>query len=155
MTDFTELPLDRDDFRLLSAVASAATSFDPPPNDLVTRIMLAVSLDLMEAELATLVAAPMAMARTEHPLAPETITFTSSAASLMIALDGDNGDVRVDGWVTGGTQVELHTGREVLPQTADETGRLVWQAVPRGPVRFLIRPLLAGASPVITPTIEL
>lgn len=148
-------PLIQEDLRLLSEVASVSAELDPVPETLLARIFLAVSLGLMEAELANIVAAPLVAARTEAPLTAETITFTASNTSLMITLSEDGARVRVDGWVTGaGSEVELHTGREVLLATADATGRLFWPLVAHGPVRFLIRPSREGAAAVVTPTIE-
>lgn len=147
-------PLTEADLALLAEIGAAQLAHDPPPPDLIDRMLLAVSLTLMEAELAVLVEGPLEAVRAE-PSVVESITFTASAVSLMITPTRVDSGVVIDGWVTGGgVRVELHAGGEVIERVSDATGRLVWPPVPSGPVRFLIRPAREGTRPVITPTIE-
>ncbi|NHB84377.1 hypothetical protein G7085_06505 [Tessaracoccus sp. HDW20] len=99
-------------------------------------MLTAVSVALMEAELAVLVDGGLEVVRSEPAT---TITFTASSLSLMITLTEVERRVRIDGWVTGGgIAVQLLTGAEVLETVSDATGRLVWTSVPHGPVRFRI-----------------
>lgn len=146
--------LTSEDVALLRDIGAAAVEHDPLPEAMIERLLLAVSLELMEAELATLADLRLEAARAETT-AVETITFTASSLSLMITLTRDDEGVRIDGWVTaGGVEVELHAGGAVESALSDATGRLTWAPVPPGPVRFLIRPGREGAKPVLTPIIE-
>lgn len=151
--DVDEL-LTAEDLTLLRDIGAAAEEHDPLPPAMLDRLLLAVSLELMEAELATLADMRLEEARTETT-SVETITFTASSLSLMIALSREDDAVRIDGWVTGGgVEVELHAGGSIQTALSDATGRLTWVFVPPGPVRFLIRPGREGALPVLTPIIE-
>jgi len=144
--------LTADDAELFAQIARAAELRDPVPEGMTDRIIAAVSLTLMEAELAVLVDGSLEAVRWEQA---STVTFSASSLSLMVTLTEVDGRVRIDGWVTGGgVLVELHAGDDVFEATSDATGRLVWPSVPHGPVRFRITPDREGARPVITPTIE-
>ncbi|AQP44499.1 hypothetical protein [Tessaracoccus flavus] len=156
MNDYAaDAPLDADDERLLAAVASAQLEHDPVPDGLIDRLMFAVSLEIMEAELATLESRDLATVRSIDPVVVDTITFTASTTSFMVSLSESDGGVRIDGWVTGGgVEVELRAGALRLSRVSDATGRLTWEHVPHGPVRFLIQPSRPGQRPVVTPTIE-
>lgn len=148
-------PIDARDEALIAGIAAAQRRYDPVPAGLVDRISFAVSLELMNAEIATIVREPMAAARALDPVATDTCTFTSSSLSLMVVLSRVDGGVRIDGWVTGGGLiVEAHCGDDVLARTSDASGRLEWAFLPHGPVRFLIRPGREGQRPVLTPAIE-
>lgn len=148
-------PLDADDDELFAAIASAQAWFDPPPVGLVERISFAVSLELMDAELAALSQEERAGARGLDPAVTDTLTFTASTLSLMVVLSETDGGVRVDGWVTGGgVSVEARTADSIDLQISDATGRLTWPLLPHGPLRFLIRPGRPDQRPVVTPTIE-
>lgn len=149
-----DAPLTEEDLSLLAEIGAAQQALDPPPPHLTERMLLAVSLTLMEAELAVLVEGPLEAVRAE-PSVVESVTFTASSVSLMITPTRVDSGVVIDGWVTGGgILVELHAGGEVIERTSDATGRLAWPPVPAGRVRFLIRPARDGGRPVITPTIE-
>ena len=148
-------PLDAADDDLLAAVAAAQARFDPPPVGLVERISFAVSLELMDAELASLSQEERAGARGLDPAVTDTLTFTASTLSLMVVLSETDGGVRVDGWVTGGgVSVEARTADSIDLQVSDATGRLTWPLVPHGPLRFHIRPGRPDQRPVFTPAIE-
>ena len=146
-------PMTDDDFRLLAALADAQDELDPLPPGLIDRLTLALSLELLEAELAVLAAEALEPARADSPV--DSITFTASSLSLMVTLTRDDDLVRVDGWVTGGgVEVDLLRGDERHTATSDATGRLAWPPVAPGPVRFRIRPPQPGSRAVVTPTIE-
>jgi hypothetical protein len=91
----------------------------------------------------------------------ESVTFTSSTLSLMVSISpaGEGarpGTVRIDGWVTGGpATVELRAGEKSIAAEADANGRFSVDEVPRGPVRFILRPVDARGRPVITPVVEI
>ena len=167
-----EHPLTTDDARVLTLLAEAQDAHDPMPPGLLERISLAVSLELMEAELAVLTAEALEPARADTPVV--SITFTPSSLSLMVTMtgvgDGVPGEgwvigpdglprrdagVRVDGWVTGGGVEVDHVARDqAFAATSDATGRLTWPTVAHGAIRFRIRPPQPGSRVVVTPTIE-
>ena len=60
-------PLTADDARVLTLLAEAQDAHDPMPPGLLERISLAVSLELMEAELAVLTAEALEPARADTP----------------------------------------------------------------------------------------
>lgn len=148
-------PLDARDHDILTAISEAAARHDPPPQGLVDRVVFALSLELMRAELATLESQDPVAARGVDPVTTDTVTFTASNLSLMLVTTDVDGGVRIDGWVTGGgVTVEAHCGDARFEETSDVTGRILWPLLPHGPVRFLIRPVRHDQRPVITPTIE-
>lgn len=152
MTD-ADRPMTADDARVLTLLAEAQDLHDPMPPGLIERISLAVSLELMEAELAVLIAHELEPARADTPV--DSITFTASSLSLMVTMASVDDGVRVDGWVTGGgVEVELLSGDESFAATSDATGRLTWPTVAHGAVRFRIRAPQPGSRVVVTPTIE-
>ena len=146
-------PLTADDARVLTLLAEAQEAHDPMPPGLLERISLAVSLELMEAELAVLTAEALEPARADTPV--DSITFTASSLSLMVTMTGVDDGVRVDGWVTGGgVEVDLLASDQAFAATSDATGRLTWPTVAHGAIRFRIRPPQPGSRVVVTPTIE-
>ena len=153
--DDTLMPLDDNDELLLAGIAAAQAEHDPLPTGLLERMRFALSLELMDAELAALQSASPAGVRGVDPTVTDTLTFTASGLSLMVVLSEADEGVRVDGWVTGGgVTVEARTADAVDVRVSDATGRLTWAAVPHGPLRFLIHPPLPGQRPVVTPVIE-
>ena len=149
------MPLDDRDELLLAAIAAAQADQDPPPAGLMERMRFALSLELMNAELAALETGSPAGVRGVDPAVTDTLTFTASGLSLMVVLSEADGGVRVDGWVTGGgVTVEARSADAVDAQVSDATGRLTWAELPHGPLRFLIHPPLPGQRPVVTPVIE-
>lgn len=147
--------LTPDDETLLARIAQVQLQHDPIPAGLTDRLSFAMSVELMNAELATIAESSLLAARALPPVTTDTCTFTASSLSLMIMLTRVDGGVRIDGWVTGGgLLVEAHSDGEVLPQTSDATGRLEWPLIPHGTVQFLIHPGQEGQRAVLTPRIE-
>lgn len=146
--------MNDDDLELLAGIGRAQEALDPLPAGLLERLEFTISLELLNAELATLTDTELVPTRSDD-LVTDTITFTASSTSLMIVLSPDPDGVRIDGWVTGGgVTVTLHAGNDAHSAVSDATGRLVWSAVPHGPVRFLVAPARPGGRPVVTPMIE-
>ncbi len=155
-------PLDEQDHKIMRHLRLVHEELDPAPVDLAERMKFALSWAALEAEVAQLQEVSGAGVRAEATYGTtDTLTFTADALSLMVTVTHESGPreggtVRVDGWVTdGGRLVELSVGIARYPATADLNGRLVWEGVPRGRAQFLIHPLVAGARPVVTPTVEL
>ena len=147
-------PLTDEDLLLLTRLAQAEAARDPLPVGMQDRIRFALSLEAMQAELATITHRHLALAR-GGPTKADTVTFTSSTLSLTVMISEDDHGVRIDGWVTGGgVQVDLIGADGSRSEVSDATGRLLWGEVPHGAVHFLIHPMRVDAKLVATPTIE-
>ncbi|WP_433291127.1 hypothetical protein ACQP2F_24685 [Actinoplanes sp. CA-030573] len=143
--------LDRD---ILARIARD----DPPPPDLDERVLFALALADLEAEVATLAEATPALARAGERA--RTITFDSSSRTVMITIvERTDNLVRVDGWLAPGAalRVELRLPEPAAPRvvTADETGRFVFDEVPHGLAQLLIHPAATEATRVVTPSLQL
>ncbi|MCW2539449.1 MAG: hypothetical protein JWN95_1174 [Frankiales bacterium] len=154
-------PLDAKDGHVLARMALMYDRMDPVPSDLVERLQFALTLDALKAELAELQLMPAeAMARSAGTDAVKTLTFTSDTITTMITIAADGPDrVRIDGWAApgGGVTVELRQVATKMHTQADADGRFVFDDVPHGMTRFVVR--AAGGDdlrqPVITPAVEL
>ncbi len=156
MTEPLEPPMDALDSAILGQLSSLFDVLDPPRDDLADDVLFAISLAALDAELATLEDASALQLRTNSAVQVDTVTFTSSALQLMVSVTHEEGLLRIDGWITGGgLEVELLSGATSRNATSDAHGRLVWSAVPHGPIRFLIHPDDGQSRPVLTPVIEL
>ncbi|MCW2525052.1 MAG: hypothetical protein JWO63_3387 [Frankiales bacterium] len=155
-----ELPLDDQDAAVLAGLAAVYDSLDPMPAGLVERLQFAVSLDALNAELAELqVAGELAGARGGEVSEVKTLTFTSDALTTMVTISAAGPDrVRIDGWIAPAQEarVELRQVAVSRTVTADSDGRFVFDDVPHGLSRFLVRVAVASSRPpVITPAVEL
>ena len=109
----------------------------------------------MNAEFALLADEPLGV-RAQTAESADSVTFTSSTMTLMVVIGRDDGQLRIDAWVSGGgITVELIQGAERTAQVSDVNGRVSWFPVQPGLARFLIAPITSGGRPVITPAIEL
>jgi hypothetical protein len=149
MTDFDDV--DRD---ILDRIARD----DPPPPGLDERVLFALALTDLEAEVARLADATPAMARAGEQA--RTITFDSTSRTVMITIvERTDNLVRVDGWLApgGALTVELRLPEPAASRvvTADESGRFVFDEVPHGLAQLLIHPPAAGTPRVVTPSLLL
>jgi hypothetical protein len=155
-----EEPIDAADGALLKRVATMYSTLDPVPDDLVDRIQFALSLDALHAELAELQQLPMAdlVGARGEPTEVESLTFTSESLTTMVTISPSGSDtVRIDGWVAPGpgALVELRQVNVSLDTEADADGRFVFDNVPHGLSRFVVRLPEEGGAHVITPAVEL
>lgn len=153
----TELPdhMDDIDVAMLDALRRTLAVADPVPDHLVGEIEFSLSLAAMNAELA-LLADDTVGVRAPTAESADSVTFTSSTMTLMVVIGRDDGELRIDAWVSGGgITVELIQGADRTPAVSDVNGRVSWSPVQPGLARFLISPLTAGGRPVITPAIDL
>ena len=158
-------PLDETDEALLAAIAALYGDADPVPDGLVERIQFELTLDALEAEVATLTQLDLAGSGARSVAAStaettRTITVTAESITTMITISRQpDGTVRVDGWAVPGAGIEI----EVLladgsRQTrADEDGRFVVDDLPTGLAKFVLHAVdpLGVASTVVSPTVEL
>jgi hypothetical protein len=133
------------DESVLAKIKALFEAVDPAPPDLAERVRFAVALADLEAEVARLVeeAAFEPTLTRGMPEESRTITFDSTELTIMIRIDANaDGTVRVDGWLAPARacriEVSLHHG--ALAVEADADGRFAFPSVPRGTVRFVVRP---------------
>ena len=150
MTD----PPDDLDLDILARIARD----DPPPPDLDERVLFALALTDLDAEVARLAAESPALARAGEQA--RTVTFDASSRTVMITIvERSDNLVRVDGWLAPGAAltVELRLPEPAASRlvTADETGRFVFDEGPHGLAQLLVHPPAAGAPRVVTPSLLL
>jgi len=142
---------------VLPQIRDMWSRLDPVPAGLTDDIKYALTVKLLEAEVAELTQAPMLVSRGEAAEKTRSMTFTGSSLSLMVRVSDEGEGLRLDCWITqGAAEVELHAGDVVVTRQSDEFGRLVFDDVPRGPVHFIVWP---GAGrqgrPLMTPSVDL
>ena len=102
--------LDADDFALLNSLRAYYDEHDPVPDGLVERIQFELTLDALEAEVATLTQLDLAGAGTRGAATESvrTITFTSESMTTMVTITPDGeGSVRIDGWAAPGAGIRV------------------------------------------------
>ncbi|WP_454778592.1 carboxypeptidase regulatory-like domain-containing protein [Georgenia muralis] len=158
-TDLPELPPE--DAELLELLRAEWERRDPPAEDLADRVILALALADLDAELARLEAEvdlPVG-ARAAEPT--RSLTFTSEHASVMVTLTPRTaGRFRLDGWVAPAFagQVELRRAGDGDDRAAvDDDGRFVLDDVAAGLVQLVYVPAPGGdlVRPVAAPPVQL
>jgi hypothetical protein len=154
-------PLDSNDLALLNSLRAFYDEHDPVPDGLVERIQFELTLDALQAEVATLTQLDLSAAgvRGSATESVRTITFTSESATTMVTISPQDDDlVRVDGWAApgAGIRVELLLADGPRETVADEDGRFVFDQVPSGLAKFALHlPTDTGSATVVSPTLEL
>jgi hypothetical protein len=152
--------LDADDFALLNSLRAYYDEHDPVPDGLVGRIQFELTLDALQAEVATLTQLDLAGAGTRGAATESvrTITFTSESMTTMVTITPDGeGSVRIDGWAApgAGIRVEILLADGTRETRADDDGRFVFEQVPTGLVKFALHPADGESTTVVSPTMEL
>ena len=152
--------MDSHDSDVLKRIATLYSTLDPVPDDLVDRLQFALSLDALNAELAELQHLPTAelTSRGAETSDVQSLTFTSDSLTTMVTISPSGPDlVRIDGWVApgAGALIELRQVAASMEAEADGDGRFVFDGVPHGLTRFVVRPPDDGGPHVITPAVEL
>lgn len=155
-------PLDGDDAVLLAALRDLYAATDPVPDGLVERIKFELTLDALQAEVATLTQLDLAGsgARSAATEAVRTITFTAESVTAMVTLSPQPGStVRVDGWAApgAGILVEVLLADTTRSTRADEDGRFDFDDLPGGLAKFALHVVDENGAcrTVVSPTIEL
>jgi hypothetical protein len=151
--------IDDVDVRLLRRVAAEYELNDPVPDGLVEKLRFGITLDALNAEIAQLERMDGLVGARGVSDEVQTITFTSQSLTTMVTISPAGADrVRIDGWIApgGGVTVELRTATGAFEIRADADGRFVFDDVPRGLAKFVLRaPGGSSETPVVTPSIEL
>jgi hypothetical protein len=153
--------LDETDFAILGSIRAYYDAHDPVPDGLVDRIQFDLTLDALEAEVATLTRLDLSTAGARGTATEDvrTVTFTSQSLTTMVTLTPQPDDtVRVDGWATPGAGIRVEVLLSSGPREthADEDGRFVFDGLPAGLAKFALHQLRDGAeSTVLSPTLEL
>lgn len=142
---------------VLTQVRDLWARLDPVPAGLTDEVRYALSVRLLEAEVAELTRMPALASRGEVGELTRNMSFTGSRMSLMATVTDEGAELRIDCWVTvPGAEIELHAPGLVQAKTADGDGRVVFVGVPPGSVHFIVWPDPSRADrPIITPTIDL
>ena len=153
-------PLDAEDSALLDSLRAYYEERDPVPDGLVERIQFELTLDALQAEVATLTQLDLASAgaRSSGTESVRTVTFTSESMTTMVTITPDGeGSVRIDGWAApgAGIRVEIRLTDGMRETYADDDGRFVFEQVPTGLAKFALHPADDEASTVVSPTMEL
>lgn len=152
--------IDAGDARVLDELAAGYAIIDPVPAGLAERIKFGITLDALHAEVAELQrCGDLTGVRSGEATEVQTVTFTSESLTTMVTITPTSADrARIDGWAAPGSglMVELRVVGDNLTTTADSDGRFVFEDVPRGLARFVLRaPSGTAHHAVITPSIEL
>ncbi|GAA5160758.1 hypothetical protein [Ornithinimicrobium tianjinense] len=156
----TELePFDSTDEGILRDLREVASRLDPCPADLTERILFALTVQALQAEVAELTSQTELVSRSMAPDPTEasTVTFSAEHLSIMVTVVREDArHTRIDGWLTCGSaevEVDLSDGR-VETVLADAEGRFVVTGLPQGSsARLTVRP--EEGRPVITPQFSL
>ncbi|WP_034593396.1 hypothetical protein [Hamadaea tsunoensis] len=150
-----------DDDKLLQELRAVYETIDPVPSDLTERVMFALGLDGLDAEVARLQDEVLIGSGARASDRTRTITFDCVRLSIMISVAPMHEGLRIDGWLAppGELDIELRTApaqpeeAAVLREaTADAGGRFVFENVPHGLVQIVV---LFDEHPVVTPSIVL
>lgn len=162
-SDGPDGPIDARDERHLAALAELVDHVDPVPPGLVERARFAVALEELDVEVASLLdtsaehPSDLAGVRGTATDGSLTMTFASEATTVTLAVTGTGREkFRVDGWLTGGGEVDVTLRRPGSSQAehVGEDGRFVFDDVPAGMVQVIVA-APDGHAAVVTPVFEL
>lgn len=150
-----------DDRALLLMLHDMWEIVDPPPDDLVERVLFGLQLETLEFELLDVrdVLDPVGA---RGPETTKTITFGSDSLTVMVSLSAPGRQPRrLDGWIAPGAslRVEMRTNAGSRYTLADSDGRFAFDDTPAGLVQLILHPTPGAtvelARPVITPAVHL
>lgn len=153
----SEETMDGSDQQVLAELRAVWSEVDPVPAGMTDRLKYAMTVRLLEAEVAELARMPELASRGGEAEVIRTMSFTGSRLGLMVSISEDSAGLRLDGWTTvPGAYVELQAATETLSATSDENGRFVLTPVPAGRCHFIIwENDEKDGRPTMTPTIDL
>jgi hypothetical protein len=149
-------PLDDIDDLILEQLRDATDLADPPPPDLDARVRFAIDLDDVEFEVSRLQEDVTAAAGARADGRTRAVTFESDSLTIMATISPvDDRHHRIEGWLApaGSHPVELRSTGGTAPRhaVAEPNGRFVFERVPPGLVRFVVRLDPRGRAVVTSP----
>src|SRR5690606_10094152 len=132
------------DVEILGRLAALVDAADPVPEGLVESIGMALTMEVLHAELAELhlVGEPALAVRADvTSIEAGTIPFTTDVLTVMVSVHREDAGARVDGWAAPAGELvgELHHGGRVESTMSDEDGRFAFVELERGPARLVLR----------------
>jgi hypothetical protein len=147
------------DTAILSRLRGLYRRLDPPPPDLNQRVLVAMAVANLDAELASLQEDQLVDSGARATERVRRMSFDAPSITIMVTVtDLTDGGVRLDGWLAppARSRIELRlsesTRRPALIATADEAGRFAFPTVPRGPMWLVVT---AAQATVVTPSVTL
>lgn len=153
--------LDERDEELLALLRECHEAADPMPDSVVQRSLFAIALQDLDAEVFRLAGERALAASGTRGEEARVITFDSDSLTVMIRISQQSSTVRIDGWLAPPERcrVELRSGERVIATGADDEGRFVLDAIPRGLAQIVVRrgeSLTTGPEQsILTPAIVL
>ncbi len=155
--------LDERDEELLGVLRECHQLLDPMPDSVVQRSLFALAVEDVDAEVFRLAEQYRAEPAGTRGAGEEArvVTFDSDSLTIMIRISQQAGSVRIDGWLAPpqACRVELRTGVRIMAAAADDEGRFVLDAIPRGLAQLVVRlgEALTGSpeQSILTPAIVL
>ncbi|WP_287961990.1 hypothetical protein [Phycicoccus sp.] len=150
-------PIDDIDLEILAQMRRGLEEVDPMPEGMTDRIQFALTVALLEAEVANMVSdAALAGVRSDDYDRATTITFASDGFSATISVEtGRGGQLSMHGWTSEpGAEVEVRERARTQRTVADEHGRFAFASLQSGLVNLVFR-RTGGPPPVITPALEI
>jgi hypothetical protein len=150
--------IDELDVRTLQGIAAMYAELDPVPPGLIERLQFGITLEALDAEIASLQRMDVLAGARGSSDEVQTVTFTSTNLTTMVTISPSGLErVRIDGWAApgGGVSVELMVAGQQLKVVADADGRFVFEDVPRGLAQFVLRNPTGVSAPVVTPALEI
>lgn len=157
-------PLDERDEEVLRSLAGVLAKVDPVPPDLADEILVAMTLDRLQAEVMEIQVAdaPELVLRSDtvdrETVRVSTITFACEAVTVMITVsDSPTGGLCIDGWAAPAERyvVELYRPDDRTRVESEEDGAFVILDVPHGRACLALRRADGTGPTVATPVIEL
>jgi hypothetical protein len=163
--------IDERDEELLRLLRECHEQLDPVPDSVVQRSLFAIAVQDIDAEVFQLAEQyrlePSGARGGEGASEGEgeearVVTFDSDSLTIMIRISQLAAGVRIDGWLAPpqACRVELRSGERIVNADADDEGRFVLDAIPRGLAQLVVRlggkTLTGGCGQsILTPAIVL
>jgi hypothetical protein len=153
--------LDDTDAAVLGRTRALYEELDPVPAGLLDRISFAITLETLDAELATLLndAAEPEMARGADTDELRSLTFRSESATIAVTITTTGfGARRIEGWVVpaASASVKLVAGSAERVAETDADGHFVFDDVAAGRVAVQITRTGPDANrPIVIPELDL
>lgn len=140
MTDPADRPLDDGDQAILDRLAAVHAMLDPPPADLDERVLFAIALDSLDAEVARYRDQEIIGSGARGSERTHTITFDADSRAVMITIVArPDSLVRIDGWLAPAAALQVELRLPAGPAPGGDRGH-------GGPVRLRRRPARPRAT---------